>query len=152
MNDISVDGKDGGQGSCASDNTSNYPTNLDMPRVVTDPEKRRILYEQFLRCLDREENLIHYRMSWGLLWNAAGFGAVYGLPKSGFSASTEIIFSVVVALSGSIVSIMSFIGISAAHRQTKYLIPALDDINTQPMLGCRLTQYVLGLPSANSRR
>ena len=49
--------------------------------VPSTPEERRLVFEQFLRCIDREENLIHYRMSWGLQCNLAFFAGIIALQQ-----------------------------------------------------------------------
>jgi hypothetical protein len=90
-----------------------------------DKQERRILFEQFLRCIDREENLIHFRMQWGFQWNAAFFTAVIVVhnassPDVGISSSSTIEasrYGIYVFLSclGLVASAISFIGIKAAH-------------------------------------
>lgn len=92
-----------------------------------DSEKKRVLYEQFLRCLDREENLIHYRTTWGMQWNAAAFASLIGLnnlPK--IDDRLYLVVTIIVVGSALCASILSALSIDAAHMQTDYLIKSLN--------------------------
>ncbi|MNM32252.1 hypothetical protein D3C81_428410 [compost metagenome] len=108
-----------------------------MGNSTEEPIKSRAaLFEQVLRCLDREENLIHYRMSWGLQWNfawLAALGAVLFAEQNSLfpmddKLATTIKYFIVflISISGVIVSVVSFIGIQAAHSQVKFLIDQLE--------------------------
>jgi hypothetical protein len=95
--------------------------------VVHDCERRRALFDQFLRCLDREENLIHYRLSWGLQWNGACFAALLILQNSTQIAMPyKSICIIFLSIFGSIASVLSSIGVRAAHAQTAYLIDRIN--------------------------
>jgi membrane associated rhomboid family serine protease len=92
-----------------------YPT-------LTDSEQQA-LYEQFLRCIDREENLIHYRMTWGLNVNIAFVAAViacFNIDDLAIRSAYHI--TVFLAVFGALFSVVSFVGVQAAHKQTRYLI------------------------------
>lgn len=99
-----------------------------------DQADRRALFDQFLKCLDREENLIHYRMSWGMQWNVALLGAAiifFGAHISTAGFAVEIVtlkkWSIlIIAALGVLSGYLSHIGIRAAHTQTKYLIDQLE--------------------------
>ena len=93
-----------------------------------DPEKRRHIFEQFLQCLDREENLTHYRMSWGLQCNLALFAAVFALESLTPAITGNVINPTlkwwgtgVIAATGLATSVLAALGVRAAHRQTDYL-------------------------------
>jgi len=90
------------------------------------PEQRRSLFEQFLRCLDREENLIHYRLTWGAQWNIACFAALFALKSGGVEISILPYIEIVLVVFGFSSSILSLIAILAAHQQTTYLIEQLN--------------------------
>jgi hypothetical protein len=95
------------------------------PRLTAD--QRRALFEQFLRCLEREANLTHYRQLWGLQWNVACFAALFVLQNGLLDPGYKAIARVVIVILGSAVSVLSFIGIRAAHKQSQYLIDAIND-------------------------
>ena len=86
---------------------------------------RQELFDQFLRCIDREENLIHYRMTWGMQWN---FGFLAAIIAVGNIQQLDIGYIVQggLALCGIFASIMTFIGIRAAHDQVSYLIKMIE--------------------------
>lgn len=89
------------------------------------PEERRHLYEQALRCIDREENLIHYRMSWGLHWNVGGFAVLAALMVSKLPDNLKGAAAVVLSLVGIGVCVIAFIAVLAAHEQSSYVIDSL---------------------------
>lgn len=93
---------------------------------ILSPEARRTLFDQFLRCLDREENLIHYRLSWGLQWNIACFAAIFALPTAGLTSNLRAGIYIVIAFFAAAASLLSLIGILAAQKQTAYLIDNLN--------------------------
>jgi hypothetical protein len=89
-------------------------------------QKRQVLFEQFLRCLDREENLIHYRLTWGLQWNIASFAALFAIQHTDVPEGAMPWVRVALVVFGISVSILSLIAIQAAHEQTKFLICQLN--------------------------
>jgi hypothetical protein len=102
-----------------------------MQHARTDPardsEERRVLYEQILRCLDREGNLTHYRQLWGLQWNAACFAGFFVLQNTQSSSPFRAIAEVALAVLGSAAAILSYIGIRAAHEQVEFLIKSITE-------------------------
>lgn len=94
--------------------------------VIMGNEERRALYDQFLRCLDREENLIHYRISWGLQWNIALFTAICAIMFTSKSDFTCYIISIIVSTLGILISLSSFVGVRAAHVQSQFLIDTVE--------------------------
>ena len=85
-------------------------------------DRRRALFAQFLQCLDREENLIHYRMNWGFQWNvgvSAAVVALYNLPNTSPVVPGTMLF---LAIFGATAGFLSFIGVKAAHKQSAFLI------------------------------
>lgn len=93
---------------------------------LEDELQRRALYEQFLRCIDREENLIHHRMTWGIQWNAAIVVAALGISKLDLIEPLETSMNVVLGLLGAMTGWLSHIGVKAASDQSKYLIEQLE--------------------------
>jgi hypothetical protein len=89
---------------------------------VTDANKRMHLYEQALKCIDREENLIHYRMTWGLQWNVGAFAALVVLLSSELQDRYKEIIASGLAFFGIIVCGIAFIAVMAAHRQSWFVI------------------------------
>jgi hypothetical protein len=96
--------------------------------VPSTPEERRLVFEQFLRCIDREENLIHYRMSWGLQCNLAFFAGIIALQQldlkyqlGSYILDLKSWADMGVAILGGVASVLSTIGIRAAHTQTEFL-------------------------------
>ena len=95
--------------------------------MITDKNERRELFEQFLRCIDREENLIHYRMSWGLQWNAAIFASVIGVTVIHFPYPIIIpLIQIVLGIMGALSGWFSYVGVNAAFEQSNYLIENLE--------------------------
>jgi hypothetical protein len=102
--------------------------------MIMDTPDRRALFEQFLRCIDREENLIHYRMSWGMQWNAALLGAAIiffsaNLSTAGFDVNITTLKKwaiIAISILGASTGYLSHIGIRAAHTQSRYLIDGLE--------------------------
>jgi len=95
--------------------------------VETDKEKRSTLFENFLRCLDREENLIHYRLTWGLQWNLAMIVLVVALLakyQDSLSITTLLALFFLSAV-GAGASLLSFIGVRAAHKQSEFLMNSI---------------------------
>lgn len=92
---------------------------------VSDAAKRVHLYEQALKCIDREENLIHYRMTWGLQWNVGAFAALVVLSSSDMENRYKEIIASGVAFFGIIVCAIAFIAVMAAHRQSWFVISNL---------------------------
>lgn len=90
---------------------------------LTDREPRRVLFEQFLRCIDREENLLHYRVSWGIQWNGAIFAAMVGVValELPFERLTMVI-QILLASIGALAGWLSYVGVRAAMKQSEYLI------------------------------
>ena len=95
---------------------------MDIQDVRNKLELRRVLYEQFLRCVDREENLIHYRMTWGLQCNIALFGALFATQNYlNMSDNLKALIEIIIAVFGGVASLLSSDGVKAAHEQTDYL-------------------------------
>jgi hypothetical protein len=68
-------------------------------------------------------------MSWCLQWNLAFLGAFFLLDVNAAKPPNEaIFFSIMIALAaiGILISILSFIGIRAAHDQTRFLIREIE--------------------------
>ena len=93
--------------------------------VAKEPADRKALYEQALRCLDREENLIHYRMSWGLQWNIGGLAALVVLQNSSLQQQTKAAIDLLTAGFGIVVSGIAFVAILAAHSQSWFVVNTL---------------------------
>jgi hypothetical protein len=100
-------------------------TNPRTGQPLTD-DQRTSLFEQFLRCLDREENLIHYRLTWGLQWNIACFAALFAIEHSEIQISFKPYVQIVLVIFGISVSTLSLIAIMAAHKQTNFLFEQLN--------------------------
>lgn len=101
---------------------------------LVDPAERRYVFDSFLRCIDREESLIHYRLTWGLQWNAAVIGAlffIYNVELSftwlGLNSDQFVkVVGTLLCIFGMFGSAMSSIGVLAAHEQTASLIRNLE--------------------------
>lgn len=89
--------------------------------------ERQALFEQFLKCIDREENLIHYRLTWGLQWNLACVASVIALQNIESIKDVRLYIYGIVAFIAAIVSFLSFVGVHAAHKQTNYLIKEIEE-------------------------
>ncbi|MGP8026510.1 MAG: hypothetical protein ACLPJJ_07355 [Acidocella sp.] len=93
------------------------------------PEDRRALFAQVMQCLEKEDNLIHYRMTWGLQWNIACFAALFAVlfaAKNAYISVNRIpFFEIALAFVGIVVSVLSLIGILSVHKQTTFLIVEL---------------------------
>lgn len=94
---------------------------------TNERDERRYLYEQFLQCIDREENLIHYRLSWGIQWNAAILAAVFAMSQLQLPEVLELVIRIMLSLLGAVSGYLSFIGVNAAFTQSKFLIEGLED-------------------------
>lgn len=88
-------------------------------------EKRRNLYDQALRCIDREENLIHYRMSWGLQWNGGAFAALFAVAGLPMAETTKAVVDLGVAAFGIGVCWIAYVAVRAAHKQSHFVIMTL---------------------------
>jgi len=94
----------------------------DVQDIRNKLEVRRVLYEQFLRCVDREENLIHYRMTWGLQCNIALLAALFATQNYlNMSDNLKALIEIIIAVFGGVASFLSSEGVKAAHQQTDYL-------------------------------
>lgn len=103
------------------------PGEASMSDTFEHPTKTQI-YEHFLACLDREEALIHNRMSWGLQWNIAAFASLFALNQiPGADESWIWVASLLVSVSGMIAGILSFLGVGAAQSQIEYLIEQIEE-------------------------
>lgn len=89
-------------------------------------ESRHKLFEQFLKCIDREETLIHYRLMWGMQWNIATFAALIAIQQITIPEWYKFAVILILSLFGIMATTLSFIGIIAAHRQTEYLIKEIN--------------------------
>lgn len=94
---------------------ANHPKKLS-------PKQRRAVYDQLSKCLEREDNLINYRMTWGLTWNAAVFALVASLPKIDFLDEFKNPLMFISSIFGISISVMTFIAVSAAHKQIEFVI------------------------------
>jgi len=90
------------------------------------PDERQTLFENFLRCIDREENLIHYRLTWGLQWNLASFGALFALQQISIENNFKFTIYILISFFGIVATILSIIGIAAAHLQAEFLIKSIN--------------------------
>lgn len=89
--------------------------------------ERQALFEQFLRCVDREENLIHFRTTWAMQWNAAAFAALIGLSQlEGASKPLLIVAAAIVIALALIANILSFIAVDAGHKQISHLMDRIE--------------------------
>lgn len=87
---------------------------------------RRFQYEQFLRCIDREENLIHYRLTWGIQWNAAILAAIIAMSQLHLLPSLELGIRLIFSALGGLSGYLSFVGVNAAFKQSTYLISQIE--------------------------
>ena len=98
-----------------------------MSLLEQDYTKRQNLYDQFLRCIDREENLIHYRMSWGMQWNIAAFASLFAAYElNNASKPLYFIFSSIIVLSAFFANWLTYNSVKAAHTQVEYLIESIE--------------------------
>lgn len=98
-----------------------------MNQPETDPKLRTQVYDQFLRCVDREENLIHYRITWGMQWNIAAFVAVFAYyGENGIPSFLSLCAAIVIVLAAFASSVMTYFGVQAAHGQISFLIDSLN--------------------------
>jgi hypothetical protein len=89
-------------------------------------DRRRFLYEQFLRCIDREENLIHYRLTWGIQWNAAILAAVFAMSQLQLPEVLQLVIRILLSILGAASGYLSFAGVNAAFKQSAYLIDEVE--------------------------
>jgi hypothetical protein len=99
-----------------------FPNETGTINGMTD---RRAFYEQALRCIDREENLIHYRMSWGLQWNMGALAALFVLQNSNLEDLVKVIIDLLLAGLGIAVSSIALIAIMGAHAQSQFVMNTL---------------------------
>jgi hypothetical protein len=101
------------------------------------------LYENSLRCIDREDNLIHYRHSWALQINVALVALLFVQDKISLRISPEALI-VIVSLVGAIFTSISFFAILAARKQLKHIRRRLEDaaraVEWPPILACDSTR------------
>lgn len=105
---------------------SQPPNQAGKSIIVTDTGDRRALFDQFLRCIDREENLIHYRITWGLQWNIGCLAALVALYVSQPAMHYIPWYAIGLGIFGGSASVLSTMGVLAAQDQTAYLIKMLN--------------------------
>lgn len=93
---------------------------------VAERDLRRGQYEQFLRCIDREENLIHYRLTWGIQWNAAILAAIFAMSQLHLLPPIELGIRLILSALGGLSGYLSFVGVNAAFTQSTYLIGQIE--------------------------
>jgi len=92
-------------------------------KAVSGENERRALYEQLLKCVDREESLVGHRQTWGLTINAALAAAIWtGIKLTGHQLTVDTPWLAVIASIGTLASSAAYIGVGAAHKQVRYLI------------------------------
>lgn len=90
------------------------------------PAQRQAWYDQFLKCVEREEQLVHYRISWGLQCNVAAFASLFALGQLPNAATwLSPIASIPIAIFGFFVTLQMKRGVAAAHSQIDRLIREL---------------------------
>jgi hypothetical protein len=89
--------------------------------------ERQALYGQFLSCIDREENLIHYRLSWGIQWNAAILAGMLAISQLHLPVEIELPIRLFLSALGGLSGYLSFVGVNAAFKQSNYLIDRLEE-------------------------
>jgi len=89
-------------------------------------DERKALYEQFLRCIDREENLVHFRLTWGIQWNAAILAAIFAMSSLPLGPSLEFSIRIILSGLGALSGWLSYTGVSAAFEQSRYLIDEVE--------------------------
>jgi hypothetical protein len=93
--------------------------------VAKSPDDRRAIYMQALQLIDREENLIHYRMSWGLQWNVATFALLVALQSTSIPPNVKSAIEIILTLFGEAICLSALFAVIAAHTQSWYVIRSL---------------------------
>lgn len=98
-------------------------------KKFSDLEKNMI-YNHFLSCLDREENLTHYRISWGLQWSVALFASLITIQQISDKIDHVFLYLsyIMIILSGIFSSSIMYFAIKGGHRQISYLIVSIQNI------------------------
>ncbi len=89
-------------------------------------DDRRNLFDQALRCIEREEDLIHYRLTWGMQWSAACLAAIFAAWQFHIPSALLYPFFILTALLGIFVGILCRVGIKAAHTQSQFVLDQLE--------------------------
>lgn len=99
------------------------------------------IYEGTVRCIDREDNLIHYRLSWALQMNAALAAILFIInnvsPYININASL-----IIISFSGMLFTFVSWLAIKAAQVQLRYLRKNLECAAEHVSVGEFDTQHV----------
>lgn len=97
------------------------------------------VYENSLRCIDREDNLIHYRHTWALQINVALVALLFVQDKVQLGITQKTLLVTVSAV-GMIFTAISFFAILAARKQLKHIRTRLEDaaraVDWPPIFPC----------------
>lgn len=88
-------------------------------------DNRRAIYMQALQLIDREESLIHYRMSWGLQWNFATFAILVALQNTTLPPGAKSAIDIILTAFGIAICLISFVAVMAAHAQAWFVMRSL---------------------------
>lgn len=91
---------------------------LDKPEFV-------VIYDKTIRCIDREDNLIHYRLTWALQINVALIALIFLTDKVAPYVRVEP-YLVVLSSVGVVFTLTSWSAIKAAQVQLNYLVDRLE--------------------------
>jgi hypothetical protein len=83
-----------------------------------------VIYENTIRCIDREDNLIHYRLTWALQINVALVALLFVMDKVQAYIRAEP-YLLVLSSVGVVFTLTSWSAIKAAQVQLKYLRKSL---------------------------
>ena len=84
-------------------------------------------YDFTIRCIDREDNLTHYRLTWALSVNTVLFGFVFASKWDNWLGEYANYFVRGASLYGILLTFFSLKAIYAAQNQLKYLMKSLED-------------------------
>lgn len=87
-------------------------------------EKKQHIYEQFLHCLDREENLINFRITWGVQGMALLVAALAGVSQTKLALFALVYYplALLIIVLGLVLTLLMGSAVNAAHDQVEYLI------------------------------
>lgn len=83
------------------------------------------IYESTLRCIDREDNLIYYRLTWALQINVALIALLFLVDKVQPPLKPSYLVAVI-SVSGMVFTFISLLAIRAARKQLECLRTHLD--------------------------
>lgn len=78
------------------------------------------IYENVVRCIDREDNLIHYRLTWALQVNVVLAALLFVIDEDSAS-KFQMFYLVIIAAAGLTFTLTSLSAILAALTQLKFL-------------------------------